>query len=129
MRGGFREAAGQSGGGGCGGVGEEEGAGGGGKREGNPVPANQLMKQAEIAESGFRGKELRRQDFAGGVVLHAEGGEERAAAFEPVVQTAVELHEFSELCGTHPALAMRGSSALSSRLLKNRAEPAISRLV
>src|SRR5258708_4896465 len=83
------------------------------KSERNTVPAEQLMKQAEIAESGFRGKELRRQDFAGGVVLHAESSEVRAAAFEPVVRTAVELHEFSELCGTHPALAMRGSPALS----------------
>ncbi len=71
------------------------------------------MKQAEIAESGFRGKELRRQDFAGGVVLHAQSGEQRAAAFEPVVRTAVELHEFSELGGTQSALTMRGSAALS----------------
>src|SRR5258707_10846435 len=76
-------------------------------------PADHLLKQAEIAESGFRGKELRRQDFAGGVVLHAQSGEQRAAAFEPVVRTAVELHEFSELGGTQSALTMRGSAALS----------------
>jgi hypothetical protein len=59
------------------------------------------------------GKELRRQDFTRGVVLQAQSGEQRTAAFEPVVRTAVELHEFSELGGTHPALAMRGSAALS----------------
>ena len=30
------------------------------------VAADQLMKQAEIAEGGFRRKELRRQDFTSG---------------------------------------------------------------
>src|SRR6266478_5739733 len=59
--------------------------------EWHTVPADHLLKQAEIAESGFREKELRRQDFAGGVVLH----------------------EFSELGGTQSALTMRGSAALS----------------
>src|SRR5260370_7103709 len=82
------------------------------KSERNTVPANQLMKQAEIAESGFRGKELRRQDFAGGVVLHAEGGEERAAAFDPLVPTPVQLPHFTTLCRTHPALALRQRSPL-----------------
>ena len=75
--------------------------------------AQQLAKQAEIAESGFRGKELRRQDFAGGVVLHAQSGEPGSAAFEPVVQAAIELHEFAEPCATHAALAMSGSTAFS----------------
>ncbi len=60
------------------------------------VAAEHLFKQAEIAESGFRGEELGGQDFAGGIVLHAESGELRATAFEPVVRAAVELHEFAE---------------------------------
>ena len=75
--------------------------------------AQQLAKQAEIAESGFRGKELRRQDFAGGVVLHAQSGEAWAAAFEPVERTTIELHEFPEASATHAALAMSGSTAFS----------------
>jgi hypothetical protein len=71
-----------------------------------------LAKQAEIAERGFRGEELRSQDFAGGVVLHAEGGEPRAATFEPVVRAAIELYEFAKPSGTQTALAMSGSTAL-----------------
>jgi len=56
------------------------------KSERNTVPASkQLMKQAEIAESGFRGKELRRQDFAGGVSCMPRAVRCGAAAFEPVV--------------------------------------------
>src|SRR5260221_1331850 len=78
----------------------------------HPVAAQQLAKQAEIAERGFRGEELRNQDFAGGVVLHAEGGEPRAATFEPVVRAAIELYEFAKPSGTQTALAMSGSTAL-----------------
>jgi hypothetical protein len=85
------------------------------KSERHTVAAEQLFQQAEIAESGFRGEELGGQDFAGGVVLHAKSGELGAAAFEPVVWAAVELHEFAEARGTHTALAMSGSAAFSRR--------------
>jgi hypothetical protein len=51
-------------------------------------------EQGEIAESGFGEKELRHQDFAGGIVLQAESGESRTAALEPVVRTAIELDHF-----------------------------------
>ncbi len=81
------------------------------------VAAQQLAKQAEIAESGFGRKELGGQDFAGGVVLHAESGEARAAAFEPVVRAAIELHEFTETRGTQAALAVSRSTTLAWRAL------------
>ena len=55
------------------------------KSQGHAVAAQQLAQQGEIAESGFGGEELGGQDFAGGVVLHAQSGEARAAAFQPVV--------------------------------------------
>ncbi len=85
------------------------------KSQGHAEAAQQLAKQAEIAESGFRRKELRGQDFAGGVVLHAQSSEARSAAFEPVVRAAIELHEFAEPCGTQAALAMSRSPAFSWR--------------
>ena len=75
----------------------------------------QLAKQAEIAESGFRGEELRGQDFAGGVVLHAESGDSRVAAFEPVVRTTVELHQFAKPRGTHAALSRRAQAVLAEQ--------------
>ena len=77
--------------------------------------AQQLAKQAEIAERGFPRKELGGQDFTGGVVLHAESSEPWAASFEPVVRAAVELHKFAEARGTPAALAMRRSTAPSRR--------------
>src|SRR5713226_94707 len=83
------------------------------KSERHAVAAQQVFQQAEIAERGFRREELGGEDFAGGVVLHAESGELRATTFEPVVRAAVELHEFAETRGTHTALAMSGSAALS----------------
>jgi hypothetical protein len=70
-------------------------------------------KQAQLAEGGFGEKELRGEDFSGGMVLHAEGGEARAASLEPVVGAAVELPEFAEPCRTHAALAISGSAAFS----------------
>src|SRR5216684_8957962 len=76
------------------------------------LAAEHLFQQAEIAERGLRREELGGQDFAGGVVLHAESGELRAATFEPVVRAAVELHEFAEASGTQAALAMSGGAAL-----------------
>jgi hypothetical protein len=77
--------------------------------------AKQLAKQAEIAEGGFRGEELRGQDFPGGVVLHTKSGEPWTTSFKPVVRAAVELHKFAEARGTHAALAMSGRTALSRR--------------
>lgn len=68
----------------------------------------------KIAESNFRGKKRCRQNFAGGVVLHTQSGESRAASLEPVARRAIELHEFPELCGAQATLT-RGSTALSGR--------------
>ena len=85
------------------------------KSEGHTVTAQQLAKQAEIAEGGFCGEELRGQDFAGSIVLHTQSGELRAATFEPIVGAAVKLHEFAEARGTQAALAMSGSAAFSRR--------------
>src|ERR1700723_2838642 len=50
------------------------------------VAAQQGLQQSEIASGSFRGEELGGQDFAGSVVLHAQSGEQWAAAFEPVVR-------------------------------------------
>src|SRR5712664_394630 len=85
------------------------------KSQWHAVAAEHLFKQAEIAEGGFGSEELGGQDFAGGVVLHAESGEVRAAAFQPVVRAAVELHQFAEARGTQAALAMSGSAAFARR--------------
>ena len=63
--------------------------------EGNTVAAQQLAEQGEIADGGFGGEELSGEDFSGGIVLQTESGEARAAAFEPVVRRAVELHQFA----------------------------------
>src|SRR5260370_908785 len=90
------------------------------KSHGHAEAAQQLAKQAEIAESGLRGEEPSGQDFAGGVVLHTESGEPRTTAFEPVVWAAVKLHEFAEPSGTCAALAMSASTAFS-----RRAEPVL----
>jgi hypothetical protein len=73
------------------------------------------LQQVKVAFGGFCGEELRRQDFATGIVLHAENGELRAAAFEPVVRAAVELHEFSFASDTQAALVMSWGAALSGR--------------
>jgi len=59
------------------------------------------------SQAWFPREELCGQDFPGGVILHAESGELRAASFEPIVRAAVELHEFAEPRGAHAALTMR----------------------
>ncbi len=64
---------------------------------------------------GFGGEELGGQDFSGGIVLQAEGGEARTTAFEPVVGRAVELHQFAFAWGTQTALAMSGRAAFARR--------------
>ncbi len=91
---------------------------------GNEGDAELCQGPAEL-----RGLELRRRDFAGGVVLQAESGEERTAAFKPVVRTAVELHEFRELGGRHPALSGRAQTVLaeqSARVSRLREKPSCS---
>lgn len=82
---------------------------------GDTEAAEHALEQAEIALCGFCREELGREDFAGGIVLHAESGEARAASFEPVMGAAVELHEFSFARGAHAALAMSGSAAFAGR--------------
>src|SRR5271169_120591 len=75
----------------------------------------ELTEQGEIAGGGFGGEELGGQDFSGSIVLQAEGGEARAAAFQPIVGRDVELHQFAFASGSQTALAMSGSAALSGR--------------
>src|SRR5271169_601677 len=85
------------------------------KGERSAVAAQQLAEQGEIAVCGFGGKELSRQDFSGSVVLQAERGEHGAAAFQPVVGRAIELHQFAFAGGTQTALAMSRSPAFPGR--------------
>jgi len=61
------------------------------------------------------GKNCAARIFLGGVILHAESGELRAASFEPIVRAAVELHEFAEPRGAQRALTMSGSTTLARR--------------
>ncbi len=82
---------------------------------GHAEAAEQALEQVEIAFGGFGEEKLGRQDFAGGVVLHAENGEARAAALQPVVRGAVELHELAFASDAQTALAMSGSAALAGR--------------
>ena len=82
---------------------------------GHAEALQEALEQVEIAFGGFRREELGRQDFAGGVVLHAERGEARAAAFQPVVRRAVELHEFAFASDAQTALPMSGSATLARR--------------
>jgi hypothetical protein len=70
------------------------------------------------------GKELRRNNFTRGVFLQAKSSESEAASWEPVMGTAVELHESYELCGAQTALAMSGSAALSERVETSLAQEA-----
>src|SRR6266849_3229923 len=74
----------------------------------------QALEQAEIAFGGFRKEELGGEDFAGGIVLHAQRGEARAAAFEPVVRAAVQLHELTFAGDARAPLTMNRSAALGA---------------
>jgi hypothetical protein len=56
--------------------------------QGDAAAAEQAVEQVEIAGGSFGGEELSGEDFAGGVVLQAESGEEGAAAFEPIVRAS-----------------------------------------
>jgi len=79
------------------------------------VAAQEALEQAKIAFRGFRREELRREDFAGSIVLHAQGGEQRAAALEPVVRRAVQLYEFTFASRAKAALTMSGRAAFARR--------------
>ena len=83
--------------------------------QGDAAAAEQAVEQVEIAFAGFGGEELGGENFAGGVILHAQSGEERAAACEPVMRGAIELDEFAFAGGAQTALAMSGRAALSGR--------------
>jgi len=85
------------------------------KGEGRAVAAQQLAEQGEIAGGGFGGEELSGQDFTGGIVLQAEGGETWATTLEPIVGRAIELHQFAFAGGAQTALTMGGSAALAGR--------------
>ena len=62
---------------------------------GNAIAAQEALEQVEIALGGFRGEKLRSEDFTGSVILHAESGEQRPAALEPIVRRTVELDELA----------------------------------
>ena len=85
------------------------------KSERSSVAAQQLAEQAEVAMCSFGRKELSGQDFSGGVVLQAESGEARAAAFEPIMRGAIQLHQLAFAGGTQTTLAMSGSAAFTRR--------------
>ncbi len=82
---------------------------------GHAEASEQALEQAKVAFGGFRRKELSGEDFAGSVVLHAQSGETRAAAFEPVVRRAVELHQFAFASDAQTALAMSGRATFAGR--------------
>jgi len=81
--------------------------------EGDTEAAKQAMEQVEIACGGFREEKLSGEDFAGGVILHAEGGESGATALEPVVGRAIELDQFAFAGRAETALTMSGWAALA----------------
>src|SRR6267154_2950440 len=83
--------------------------------EWGPTVTQQLAEQGEIAGGGIGGKELSGQDFTGGIILQAEGGEARAAAFEPIVGRAIQLYQFALASGSQTALAMSGNAAFAGR--------------
>ena len=78
---------------------------------GGAETVEQAVERAEIAFGGFRRGRLGRKDFIGGIVLHAQGGEMRAAAFEPVVGGAIELDEFAFASRAQAALVKCGQAA------------------
>ena len=83
------------------------------KSKRNAEAAEHALEQVEIAFRGFGREELGREDFAGSVVLHAESGKERAAAFQPVMGRTIELDEFAFTSRGWTALAMSGRTALA----------------
>src|ERR1700685_1973859 len=83
--------------------------------EWDPAVTQELAEQGEIAGGGFGGEELSGEDFTGGIILQTEGGEARAATFEPIVGRAIQLYQFAFPGGSQTALTMGGSAALSGR--------------
>lgn len=83
--------------------------------ERNAEATQQALQQVKIALGGFRGEKLSGQDFARGIVLHAESGEPRAAAFEPVVRGAIELDQFALTSRAQTALPMSRRAAFTWR--------------
>src|SRR5260221_2693771 len=83
--------------------------------ERDPAVTQQLAEQGEIAVGGFGGDELGGKDFTGGIVLQTEGGEARAAAFQPIVGRAIQLDQFALASGSQTALTMSGNAALAGR--------------
>ena len=83
--------------------------------EWDPAVTQQLAEQGEIAGGGFGGKELSGEDFTGSIILQAEGGEARAAAFEPIVGRAIQLYQFALASGAQTALPMSRSAAFARR--------------
>src|SRR5579862_2531593 len=81
--------------------------------DGDAVALQEALEQVEIALGGFGREEVGGEDFAGGIVLHAQGGEAWAAAFEPVVGRAIELDEFTFASRTQTALTMSGRTAFA----------------
>src|SRR5271163_2415109 len=73
----------------------------------------QAAEQVEVALGRFRGEELSGENFAAGVVLHAQCGEARTAAFEPVVQAAVELDQFALTRDAQATLAVGRGTAFA----------------
>src|SRR5271169_278967 len=85
------------------------------KGEWDTAVTQQLAEQGEIAGGGFGGEELSGEDFTGGIVLQTERREARAAAFEPIVGRAIQLHQFALASRSQTALAMSGSAAFAGR--------------
>jgi len=81
--------------------------------DGDAIAAQEALEQAKIALGGFRGEELGGEDFAGGIILHAQGGEPRTAALEPIVGRAVDLDELAFASRAQAALTMSGRSTLA----------------
>src|SRR5712692_2027503 len=82
---------------------------------GDAEATKQALEQVEVTFGGFREEELGGQDLAGGIVLHAQSGENRTAAFQPIVRAAIELDEFPLTSDRQTALTMSGSAAFAWR--------------
>jgi len=80
---------------------------------GDTEAMEQALEQSEIALCGFCGEELGGQDFAGGIVLHAQSDEAGATVFEPVMRAAVKLDEFAFASDARAALTMSRRAAFA----------------
>jgi hypothetical protein len=83
--------------------------------QGQAETAEQAVEQAKITFGGFRGEEVGGQDLACGIVLHAQSSQEGAAALQPVMRRAVELHEFAFAGRAQTALTMSRWAAFARR--------------